>query len=654
MVQYFFFIYPPGWGPRQAATFEFWKERVVSASNSEDPPVPDPKKFIPKYNLPPVADYRANAKRDFWNAFPVNHSLTGTSPVSATRLKSWANAVGCADRDRLNSVCKNLENGADIGCKGEARNPTICGNASSAYDCGAQVTDAVADWIHQGIAAGPFDPKDRPIDAKVSGVMCRMKPNGTARIIQNLSAPKGNSVNDGINADDFPTTMSSTAKWLEVLDRAGRHATMTKIDWASAYKHIAVRPEDTKLQYFNWLGMDFVELMLIFGAASSAGLYDKLAKTVLDIVVRHSKFPPEMVIQYLDDACAAAPQGCDSLHKFEQAFREVAADIGVKLAPTTDPDKAFCNATAGVILGVHYDTVTWTWSIPPEKLARVLDQLRAGLSKHHLPQHEVWSLVGRILHYAPLVPCGRFNIGELIIANSYSKYRNDLVEMTSDIRRQLYFWWLMLKTTSGLASIPAPANKFPAWTLEFFTDASGGSLTTAGHGAGGIRDNFWFMTPWGQKINSGAKHTDGRRFSRKLSALELVGPLICIAADFDTCRGRPARIWVDNAGSVAIWRKGYSTRCQLCTTLVKAINRVATAAGCQLTIQKITRCSNTASELADELSKGRFAAFKRKLPADWTITLEPARIPVSILAWIALPKMDTELGDKILRDIHKN
>ncbi len=68
-----------------------------------------------------------------------------------------------------------------------------------------------------------------------------MKPNGTARIILNLSAPKGRSVNDGINSDE----------WLEVLDRGGKNATMTKINWAAAYKHIAVRPEDVKLQYFN-------------------------------------------------------------------------------------------------------------------------------------------------------------------------------------------------------------------------------------------------------------------------------------------------------------------------------------------------------------------------------------------------------------------
>ncbi len=63
-----------------------------------------------------------------------------------------------------------------------------------------------------------------PAGAKVSGIMVRPKPNGWVRVILNLSAPKGNSVNDGINKDDFPAKMSSTAAWLEVLDRAGKAA----------------------------------------------------------------------------------------------------------------------------------------------------------------------------------------------------------------------------------------------------------------------------------------------------------------------------------------------------------------------------------------------------------------------------------------------
>jgi hypothetical protein len=612
--------------------------------------VPPAKIFKPKHQLPILADYTVDPGPDFWARFPSNLSRTGKSTICPDKLRNLAWAVGYNQLELLEKVCKDLSDGADIGCKGDARNPTFSSNAPSALEFKEQVTDSIADWVTSGFAAGPFPPEQRPPTAKVNGMMCRQKPNGSARIILNFSAPKGACVNDGIRSDDFPTTMSSTKKWLEVLDKAGRGALMAKLDWASAYKHIAVRQQDIDLQFFNWLGMDFVELCLVFGCRSSAGLYDRLAKVVLAIVLLYSKFPADMVCQYLDDVCAAATAGSSELHKFQQAYRDIAQHLGVLLAPTTDPDKAFEPSTQGVVLGVYYDTVAWTWKIPEEKLARLLQQIRNALTADRLQLHDVWSLVGRVLHYAPLVPGGKFNISELIKAHGSSTDRTAWVELNPTFKRQLHFWWTMLKTVDNVASIPAP-ERFPAWTVEFYTDAAGGSLISTGHGAGGHSGEFWFYAPWGHRINCGMRGHDGKRFSRKLSALELVGPLICIAAGRHLCRRRPIRIWVDNAGSVGIWRKGYSTTCLLCTTLVAAIGRIAAAIGCTVAIEKITRCSDVNASLADHLSKGDFTAFRRDWPTDRPRALDPAWIPPAILAWIDYPVSDLDLGDKILRQL---
>jgi hypothetical protein len=563
---------------------------------------------------------------------------------------AWA--LNYQNKDLLEAVCTDLTRGADIGCKGAARRATVSGNADSTREFGEHVTDAVADWLVSGFAAGPFLPAVRPANAKVNGMMCRQKPNGSVRIILNLSAPKGSSVNDGIDSDDFPTTMSSTQKWLAVLDKAGRNCLIVKLDWASAYKHLAVRAEDIPLQYFNWLGMDFVELCLVFGCASSAGLYDRLAKLVLALVLLYSKFPPDMVCQYLDDVCGAAPAGTQDLHRFEAAYRHVADHLGVMLAPTTDPDKAFSPCTHGTVLGVYYDTMSWTWSIPQEKYARLLNQIRHADSAEQLKQHEIWSLVGRILHYAPLVPDGKFFISELIKANSLSKDRNEWVVVTAELRRQLHFWWCMLKTLNGVSTIPGQF-KFPAWSVEFHTDAAGGSLLSPGQGTGGCSGPFWFYVPWGRRINCGMRGPDGKRFSRKLSALELVGPLICVSAGRELCRLKPVRIYVDNAGSVSIFKKGYSTTCMLCNTLVGAIARVSAALGSRVSVEKITRCSNTGSQLADFLSKGRFNQFLAAWPADQPRSLDPAWIPPAILDWIDNPRVSHDLGDRILVDIKK-
>ena len=90
-----------------------------------------------------------------------------------------------------------------------------------AYESGEQVSDAIAEWVNEGYARGPVDRKDLPKDVKVSGLMTKPKPNGSVRVILNLSAPQGRSVNEGIDNNQFPASMSSLTKWLKILKKAG-------------------------------------------------------------------------------------------------------------------------------------------------------------------------------------------------------------------------------------------------------------------------------------------------------------------------------------------------------------------------------------------------------------------------------------------------
>ena len=320
------------------------------------------------------------------------------------------------------------------------------------------------------------------------------------------------------------------------------------------------------------------------------------------------------------------------------------------MASTSDPDKAFSPCTRGVVLGVIYDTVAWTWTIPEEKLNRLVLQIRAALSSKRLRQHEIWSLAGRILHYAALIPLGRVNLVYIIRASGLSTDRNSWVTMKGPLTDQLHFWLIALRASSGCIPIPRPPQ-FPVWTREFFTDAAGGSTISTGHGSGGVSQGFWYILPWGKAVNSGVRAADGKRISRKLSALELVGPLVCVAAGALLCRGQPVRVWVDNSGSISIFRKGYSSSCALSSTLARAMTVVAAGIGCRLTVDKITRCSTEGAVLADLLSKGRFQAFLKKANPSWDFPLQPVRVPPSLLYWVAHPSDDPLLGQRILGDL---
>lgn len=550
----------------------------------------------------------------------------------------------------LDLACFELEVGADIGCVGRFREPSHSKNAPSAFEYAAEVTESIASWTAKGLVRGPLEENEVPANAKINGIMCRPKPNGSARVILNLSAPKGRSVNEGIDKKRFPATMSSTKKWVTILGRAGRGAWMVKCDWTEAYKHQHVRIEDVDLQYFAWLGRFFVELMLVFGAVSSAGIYDRVAKLVLEIAARRSRFPKKSICQVLDDVCAAIGAGqLQVLLDFLDAYKAVAREVGVILASEDDPDKAFAPCQRGVVLGIEYDTVKWTWKIPQEKGARFVLQLRDLIAKDAVRQDEIWRVVGRAIHYAPLIPSGRLNLDYLMRANKVSDDANHLVRITPELRRQCEFWILMIKLCSGTTGIPNLDRGFPAWTVEVFTDAAGGSLNGIGRGCGGVAGSWWFYLSWARKINCGVKAADGKKLSKKLSALELVGPLVAVCSARLFGSRCPIRIWVDNAGSVKIWEKGYSSSCELCTTLVKAIGTVAAHFACRVTLTKIRRCSNKQAILADMLSKAEFRAFRALSGSD--MDLEPGWVPRSVLAWVARPCKDDDLGGRILREI---
>jgi hypothetical protein len=369
------------------------------------------KVFKPKFpQLPVQKSYQCIDDAEFWRRFPVNTKQPATSNISAAALRELLRRHRLLHDGQAGKVLDWLQNGANIGCKGIYRAASHSKNMKGAYECGRQVSDAIAAWVQQGYAFGPVEEDDVPAAAKINSILTRTKPNGAVRIILNLSAPKGFSVNDGIDSDEFPAKMSSTEAWVNVLNKLGRGCRMMKIDFADAYKHVPVALEDTDLQWFEWGGKYFKELCLIFGAASSAGIFDATAKVVLQLVCRMSAFPAAQVYQHLDDICAAAAAGDDSLEHFDQVFHSVAAEVGVKLASRDDPDKSFAPRTRGVVFGVEYDTDAWTWAIPQEKRARLLITIKAVLGADSILAREAKSLVGKLIHIKALLPAAKFNI----------------------------------------------------------------------------------------------------------------------------------------------------------------------------------------------------------------------------------------------------
>ena len=616
------------------------------------------KPFCAKYpRLGIQSDYESIESVDFWQNFPSNFVCPAKSPIDHVALSRLADAVGTSNEGDLSKVVGWIRDGVDIGCKGQCRAASVAANTKGAYVAGQQVSDAIAGWVEEGLVFGPVEEHDVPAGAKINSILTRPKPNGSVRIILNLSAPEGISVNDGIDVADFPAVMSSTEAWLAVLNKAGRGCMFAKTDWANAYKHLAVKLKDTDLQWFMWGGKFFKELMLVFGGSSSAGIFDLTAKVVLDIVCRLSGFPRSMVCQHLDDIIAAAAAGSVGLKEFDDTFQYVAGAIGVKLAPRDDPDKSFGPSTVGVVFGVLYDTEKWTWALPPAKLQALVGLIKKLLGAEKVSVKEARSLVGKLVHIRALLPGGRFNVAHVMALGAEASRAADSrapLELSAACKRQLHFWAMMLIACNGEAGIPRWPEWQPAWAMEAFCDAAGGSLESAGRGSGGVLGPWWYYIPWAKRVNAGKWEVDGKKVGRKLTALELVGPLVFLVAGRRLVRGKNLKVWIDNAGAVAIWKKGYSTECRLSTTIVTAVAAVAAALGCSISLEKITRCSCVAAELADKLSKADFKGFRTcAAAAGWPLDVAPVAVPVELLVWLDKPVPDDDLATRLLAGMER-
>ena len=219
------------------------------------------------------------------------------------------------------------------------------------------------------------------------------------------------------------------------------------------------------MQWFKWAGRFFKELCIIFGSASSTGIFDDAAKVVLDLVCRPAGFAADMICQHLDDICSAAGVK-EVLDAFDDAFTATVKELGVKLVPRDDHDKTFGPCRRGVVFGIEYDTEEWTWQLPEEKKMRIVAAIREVRGSEIVTDKQVQSLAGKLINIRPLILAGKYNadrIMESLAASSKSKS----VVVDEACKRQLKFWEMALLACNGRLSIPGVAIKYKRRNTNF-------------------------------------------------------------------------------------------------------------------------------------------------------------------------------------------
>ena len=133
----------------------------------------------------------------------------------------------------------------------------------------AASTEIVDKYIAEEVRAGSLQTitdADKRLQTHCSpiGLIPKHHQPGKYRLIVNLSAPEGSSVNNAISSDLASVQYTTVRKAALQVAAMGRGALLTKLDIHSAYRKVSVHQTDRNLLGINWKGQVYQDQALPF------------------------------------------------------------------------------------------------------------------------------------------------------------------------------------------------------------------------------------------------------------------------------------------------------------------------------------------------------------------------------------------------------
>ena len=247
---------------------------------------------------------------------------------------------------------------------------------------------------------GPFD--GMPFTSmQVSPLMTRLKKDSThRRVIMDLSWPPGASINDAIASNWYVDGRAEirlpTADYMVGrLRELGQGAYLYKTDLARGYRQLRVDPGDWPLLGFTHRGQCYFDVCPPFGMRTSALFMQRTSEAICWVHGQRG----HLSRPYLDDFGGAegTEDGAAAALKKLQC---VMAELGVREAV----HKVCGPAQQMTWLGLWYDSVAMTVSIPATKLQEIMETLESWRGKTRATRLEMQRLLGLLQFVAGVSP----------------------------------------------------------------------------------------------------------------------------------------------------------------------------------------------------------------------------------------------------------
>ena len=458
-----------------------------------------------------------------------------------------------------------------------------------------------------GRVAGPFPAPPFPwLHISRFGVIPKNNQPGKWRLILDLSSPEGHSVNDGIPKPPFTVQYVSVDAFIDGIMSLGRGTLMAKFDVASAYRNVAIHPDDRPLLGMQWRGHYFVDLVLPFGLRSAPFIFTAIADLVEWILVHN--YDVTFLRHYLDDFLTLGPPSSPVCHTNLQTCVRLCKQLGLPL----HPDKLEGPATRLTILGIELDSETLQARLPAEKRDRIVTLLDEWSAKRFCRRRELESLIGHLHHACKVAPQGRTFLRRMINLLCAFRREDHPIRLNQEFRRDLTWWRELFQTWDGLCFFCMPTWA-PLPDFQVSSDAAG----SLGYGA--IFQSHWFSGAW-----------SAEQSPLSIAYKELFPIVVAAFLWGPRWVSRRVEFLCDNESVVAVLKSGTS-RDKSLMVLLRYLTMLAIRHSFSFTASSVPGKDNP---VADALSRFQFQRFRRLVPhADAT----PSPIPASLLAALQMP-----------------
>lgn len=526
------------------------------------------------------------------DAAPNTDPRQVTTPINPTKtltILSYLHII-----DNWSHIIEGLINGFDIGLRTLPTTTLIFPNHNSSNID----QEFIRSYIEAEQAAGrysqPFQPSQLELligPFRTSPIGIVPKPGSSKlRMIQDLSYPRNNptipSVNSLINADDFPTAWGSFDATTAMILTLPPGCLAATFDISSAYRLTPIRPDQQNWTCVAWDNQVWVDRAVMFGMASSAGVFGAVAD-MLVAIYGAAGFGP--ICKWVDDFFVVR---LPHQQWSEMEFINLTADIGVpwslpKLRPLASTQR---------YIGFDWHLDTKMVSFPVEKREKLEALVDSWLPlEAKFTCKETSSLHGKLVHASCIYPLIRpFLTPIATFAAQFTSPRAHL-SPPSAVRSSLTTINRLLPLFPAQLPLHPPALIDVGW----WGDAS------TSFGIGVVVGNHWANWKWAPGVKVGPKQQYDIGWAEAV-AVEL-GLLMLLTLG----QAGPGLFLVrsDNEGVVMALNKGRSRSISTNEALQRMHTTLAIQ-GMRLRAIYVTSQDN----IADPLSRGDISAFRQRCP----------------------------------------